>query len=82
MPRNIVSKYTAIYLAEYLLNWIPKGTHDHNKFIKPKEITDYASSIGMSLVNTQGLVYNPLEMNWNLSKFTKINYFCTLKKIN
>ncbi len=80
--RNLISKYTAIYFAEYVLNWIPKGTHTYEKFIKPDEIEDCMLKVNFKLKNIRGLVYDPIELNWKLSKNTKINYFCTYKNSN
>ncbi len=78
--RNIIAKYTAIHLAENLLKWIPKSTHDYQKFIKPSEIKYFAEIENLKFQNLTGLVFNPLEFKWRLSKNTTINYFCTLSK--
>ncbi len=80
--RNILSRYTAIYLAENIFNWIPKGTHDYNKFIKPDEIIEYISDKDLKCTSVKGMNFNPIDMSWNLSNFKKINYFCTLTKVN
>ena len=76
--RNIISKYAAIYFAENILKWIPKGTHEYQKFIKPEEIRDYANKLSLKIINLKGMVYNPIENNWKLSQNSNINYFCTL----
>ncbi len=78
--RNIISKYTAIYLAENILQWIPKGTHEFEKFIKPQEINKYSRKNNYRFEKLTGLIYNPIYNEWDLSKNTKINYFCTLIK--
>lgn len=80
--RNILAKYLAIYLAENLLNLIPKGTHSFEKFIKPNEIKNYAEKHSFAFENLKGLVFNPLNLSWKISNNININYFCTLKKIN
>ena len=80
--KNIISKYSAIYFAENILNWIPKGTHDFNKFIKPEEIINGLKKEKIKVIDFKGLIYNPLNSNWHLSNNKLINYFCTLKKIN
>ena len=78
--RNLLSKYTAIFIAENLLRWIPKGTHDYNKFIKPNEIIDNFKNTDLIFNDLTGLVYDPTELRWRLSKNTMINYFCSFKK--
>ncbi len=80
--RNIISKYSVVFAAENILKWIPKGTHDYNKFIKPEEILNFVKNNKMRMINTKGLVYNPIELSWNLSSIKKINYFCTIKNFN
>ena len=78
--RTLISKYLAIYFAENILKWIPKGTHNHNKFIKPNEIKKCLESYNLKLKNIEGLVFNPIKYEWELSDFTKINFFCTYSK--
>ena len=78
--RNYLSKYTAIFLAENILKWIPKNTHDYKKFIKPDEIKNFAGKNNLFLKDLKGLVFNPIEFSWKMSKISPINYFCTLSK--
>ncbi len=78
--RNLISKMTAIYLAENVLNWIPKGTHSYDKFIQPEEIEKFMKSNNFKFNSIKGLVFNPIELNWKLSKNTNVNYFCTYYK--
>tara|TARA_B100000989_G_scaffold192440_1_gene145140 strand:- start:1197 stop:1901 length:705 start_codon:yes stop_codon:yes gene_type:complete len=78
--RNILSKFTAIYLAENVLRWIPKGTHTYKKFIKPQEIKNCMESKNLVLKSLKGLIYNPIDMDWKLSNNTTINYFCSYHK--
>ena len=80
--RNIFSKYLAIFFAENILNWIPKGTHQYEKFIKPEEIENFSLKNGLNFTSLEGLVFNPIDYNWKLSSNTQINYFCCLKKTN
>jgi len=80
--RNLLSKLFAINIAENILNWIPKGTHDYNKLIKPEELKQTLSKENFHFKNIKGLVYNPLIMEWRLSKNYTINYFCTASLIN
>ena len=78
--RNILSKYLAIYFAENILKWIPKGTHTYEKFIKPQEIKENMKVINLNLMNLKGMVFDPINLNWKLSNNTKVNYFCSYKK--
>jgi len=80
--RNLISKLFAIKIAENILNWIPKGTHDYNKLIKPKELKKALSKENFYFDNIRGLVFDPINMEWKLSKNFMINYFCTANLIN
>ena len=80
--RNLLSKLFAIDIAENILNWIPKGTHDYNKLIKPEELKKALSKENLHFTNIKGLVFDPLNREWKLSKNYMINYFCTANLIN
>ena len=80
--RNLISKLFAIDIAENILNWIPKGTHDYNKLIKPEELKITLLKENFHFNNIKGLVFNPLSREWQLSKNYMINYFCTANLIN
>ena len=80
--RNLISKLFAIHIAENILNWIPKGTHDYNKLIKPEELKKILLKEKFNFNNIKGLVFNPLNREWKLSKNYMINYFCTASFIN
>ena len=80
--RNLLSKLFAINLAENFLHWIPKGTHDYNKLIKPEELKKILLKEKFNFNNIKGLVFNPLNWEWKLSKNYMINYFCTASFIN
>ena len=80
--RNFLSKILAVKIAENILKWIPKGTHDYNKLIKPEELKIILSKENFHFKNIQGLVFNPLHREWKWSKNHMINYFCTAKLIN
>ena len=75
--RNILSKYLAIYFAENILKWVPKGTHSYEKFIKPSEIYSNMINNNFRLKNLSGLKFNLLQGSWKLSRNPNINYFCT-----
>ena len=57
----------AIVGAEYVLRWLPKGTHDWNKFIKPSELFEHLRNASFEPVDSKGFVFNPLEWEWKLS---------------
>jgi len=80
--RNFLSKILAVKIAENILKWIPKGTHDYNKLIKPEELKIILSKENFHFKNIKGLVFNPLHREWKWSKNHMINYFCTAKLIN
>ena len=80
--RNLLSKLFAISIAENILKWIPKGTHDYNKLIKPEELKKTLTKENLHFKNIKGLVFNPLSGEWKLSNNYMINYFCTAKLIN
>ena len=80
--RNLLSKLFAINIAENILHWIPKGTHDYNKLIKPEELKKILLKEKFNFKNIKGLVFDPLNREWKLSKNYMINYFCTASLIN
>jgi len=81
--RNFLSQFFAIFIAEKILRWIPQGTHNYQKLVKPKELTNILKKNNFKVLDLTGMNYNPLTREWELSKnSTKINYFCTAQKIN
>tara|TARA_B100000575_G_scaffold168737_1_gene135020 strand:+ start:10377 stop:11081 length:705 start_codon:yes stop_codon:yes gene_type:complete len=80
--RNLISKYFAIFIAENLLKWIPKGTHSYEKFIMPEEIKTCMKSLNFKVKDLKGLNYNPISSNWSITNNTAINYFCTCYRSN
>ncbi|MGL9733125.1 MAG: bifunctional 2-polyprenyl-6-hydroxyphenol methylase/3-demethylubiquinol 3-O-methyltransferase UbiG [Wolbachia sp.] len=72
--RTIKSFFLAIIGAEYILNWLPKGTHNWNKFLKPSEIANYLRENNITLQNMNGIEYNVIKHEWNLTKDVDVNY--------
>ena len=68
----------AIVGAEYVLGWVPKGTHRFEKFVRPEEIEAAAAAAGLTTLSRTGLVYNPVLDEWRLSRDTAVNYMITL----
>ena len=76
--RNPKSYAMLIIGAEYVLRWLPKGTHDWNKFISPKELYDLLINAGLEPVDKKGFVFNPLLWSWAVSeKDVSVNYVTT-----
>lgn len=78
--RNGKSFFQAILGAEYLLNMIPRGTHEYAKMIKPSELAHYCRQAGLSLSHTRGLEYNPLLRRYRLTTDTSVNYMVAVQK--
>lgn len=76
--RTIESYIKAIIGAEYILKWLPIGTHDWNKFLKPAEICSYTKNL--ELQDIQGISYSILSRTWKFSKDIKNNYFIAFLK--
>jgi len=68
MIRNIKSLLLGKVAAEYLLRWLPVGTHDWKKFMKPSELARLVRPYGLEFTDLQGMVYNPFRDTWSLSK--------------
>jgi len=64
--------------AEYVLRWIPPGTHDWNKFLKPSEIRDFLAQAPVIVDGPFGVVFNPLTGRWTESTDTDVNYMMTV----
>ena len=73
--RNPKSYVMAIVGAEYVMRWLPKGTHEWNKFITPEELYDLMSKAGLDPVDKKGFVFNPISWSWSLSdRDLSVNY--------
>jgi 2-polyprenyl-6-hydroxyphenyl methylase/3-demethylubiquinone-9 3-methyltransferase len=64
----------AIVGAEYVLGWLPKGTHNWDKFVTREELTQATEAAGLAVIEARGVVYNPLTDQWTLSRDTAVNY--------
>ncbi|PWE33634.1 bifunctional 3-demethylubiquinol 3-O-methyltransferase/2-polyprenyl-6-hydroxyphenol methylase [Maritimibacter sp. 55A14] len=73
--RNAKSFATAILGAEYVMRWLPRGTHEWNKFITPEELYELISRAGLRPVDRKGFVFNPVTWAWSLSsRDLSVNY--------
>ncbi len=79
--RNPKSFLFAIVGAEYLLQLLPKGTHEYAKFIKPSELASYCRQAGLTLHGSRGMEYNPLTRRYWLSDDTSVNYLLATSKV-
>ena len=79
--RTVKSLALAKIGAEYVLRWIPAGTHEWKKFVKPSELARYIRDGGLTLTALSGLVYNPIKREWASGEDLAINYlvFATRK---
>ena len=78
--KTSLSKFFAIFLAENILKWVPKNTHDYDKFITPNELSEILCENNFNVLDTTGINYNPLSKQWKLNKnIYPINYFSTAK---
>ena len=78
--RNFKAYAFAIIGGEYLLNLIPKGTHDYHKLIKPSELASWSRAANLQLLDQTGLGYNPLNKKYSLGKSIDVNYIALYKK--
>ena len=74
LNRSFVSYAKAIIGAEYILRWLPIGTHDWNKFIKPEELESILSQERFSTLDIKGLKFNPFVNKWKRSNDLSVNY--------
>lgn len=64
----------AVFGAEYVMNMLPKGTHDYTRFIKPSEMAKWCRQAGLNVADLKGLSYNPFNKDFHLSDDIKVNY--------
>lgn len=72
--RNPKAYLFAVVGAEYILNLLPKGTHDYAKFIKPSELSSWARQAGLTISGIRGMSYNPLTLHYWLGDDVSVNY--------
>ena len=81
LNRTITSYIKAIVGAEYILRWLPIGTHDWNKFIRPEELEKKLSIQNFKTIEIKGLVFNPLNNKWKRSDNLSVNYIICSSKV-
>ncbi len=80
LNRSPKSFLFAIVGAEYLLNLLPRGTHDYAKLIRPSELATYCRAAGLELHHTRGMAYNPLTRRTRLNDDASVNYLFATRK--
>jgi 2-polyprenyl-6-hydroxyphenyl methylase/3-demethylubiquinone-9 3-methyltransferase len=66
--------------AEYVLRWLPRGTHDWTRFLKPEELRDFLAGEGLEVDGPFGLVFDPLSGQWSASGDADVNYMMTVTR--
>lgn len=72
--RTLKSLALAKLAAEYVLRWLPPGTHDWNRFIPPQRLKTMLAETGLNILRVQGMAFDPLIWDWRLSRDTDVNY--------
>ena len=80
LNRNPKSFLFAIVGAEYVLNLLPRGTHEYAKMVRPSELVGHCRAAGLDLQGTRGMQYNPLTRHYWLSGDTSVNYLFATRK--
>lgn len=80
LNRNPKSYLFAILGAEYVLNMLPKGTHEYEKFIKPSELSRWCRNAGLEVQEMIGMSYNPLNRKYSLNQDISVNYIIRTTK--
>lgn len=80
LNRTLRSLVLAIIGAEYVLRWLPVGTHDWRRFMKPGEIETMLVDEGLNMNNTVGVALNPLSRNWKITPDLSVNYMLVAEK--
>ncbi len=80
LNKTLKSYIFAIVGAEYILNWLPVGTHDWFKFVEPEKLETICNKYKLSLSDISGVRYNVLSDTWELNKNTDVNYITKFKK--
>ncbi len=70
----------AIVGAEYLIRWLPRGTHSYEKLVTPDELTSILRREGMTIIEKTGVTYHPLEDRWRRSRDLGVNYMLLASK--
>ena len=72
--RTAKAKALAIFMAEQVLRWLPRGTHQYEKLVKPAELEAPLNRAGLQVIDRLGVFYNPISDTWNRSRDMDVNY--------
>ncbi|ODU09090.1 MAG: bifunctional 3-demethylubiquinol 3-O-methyltransferase/2-polyprenyl-6-hydroxyphenol methylase [Rubrivivax sp. SCN 71-131] len=78
--RNLKAFLFAIVGAEYVLELLPRGTHEYSRFLRPSELAHHVREAGLELVASQGVSYNPVTRRYRLASDTSVNYLLACRK--
>ena len=78
--RTLKAMGLAIIGAEYVLRWLPKGTHQYDRLVRPQELEKALADAGMTIADRTGVTYNPLADRWGRSKDMDVNYMLLAEK--
>ena len=81
LNRTMKAFALAIVGAEYVLGWLPRGTHQWDKFVTPDELDQTLADSGFEAFDDSGVVYNPLRDAWSLSRDMSVNYMLVAKRV-
>ena len=70
----------AIFAREYVLGWLPRGTHQYEKLVRPEELEKPLVASGLEIIDRTGVFFNPLANQWNLLKDMDVNYMLLAKR--
>jgi 2-polyprenyl-6-hydroxyphenyl methylase/3-demethylubiquinone-9 3-methyltransferase len=80
LNKTLKSLALAKFAAEYVLGWMPRGTHDWNRFIPPAQLQQILEKSGLSILKTQGVFFDILTWDWRLSSDVDVNYMVVASK--
>ncbi|MEO1659306.1 MAG: bifunctional 2-polyprenyl-6-hydroxyphenol methylase/3-demethylubiquinol 3-O-methyltransferase UbiG [Pseudomonadota bacterium] len=80
LNRTLKAAATAVFAAEYILRWLPRGTHDPRKFVRPQEAKHSMERAGMKVTSERGLTYLPLLDSWRVGQDLSVNYMLFAEK--
>jgi 2-polyprenyl-6-hydroxyphenyl methylase/3-demethylubiquinone-9 3-methyltransferase len=78
--RTLKALGLAIIGAEYVLRWLPRGTHQFGKLVRPEELERALAGAGLKIIDRTGVTYNPLADRWSRSRDMDVNYMVLAEK--
>ena len=80
LNKTLISYVFAIVGAEYILRWLPIGTHEWNKFVKPEELIEFGKKNSLKLMEIDGVKFHILKNEWIIAEDNSVNYITQFKK--